>query len=185
MKGTRSALRYARAILDLAKDRKIADEVFHDMILIDQTISENPDLQHLIASPVAKSGIKSTVLTKIFGTKTNALTMDLVQLMIRNNRINLLQLVAKEYQIIYDFLLGNEVARVTTAVPLTKELEAKILEKIKTITKNTVSVENIIDPAIIGGFILRIGDKQYDSSVTGMLNSVLDEFEENHYIAKL
>ena len=111
--------------------------------------------------------------------------MDLMQLMIKNNRINLLQLVDKEYKIIYDFLLGNEVARVTTAVPLTKELEAKILTKIKTITNNTVTIENIIDPAIIGGFVLRIGDKQYDSSITGMLNSVLDEFEENHYIAKL
>jgi F-type H+-transporting ATPase subunit delta len=70
-------------------------------------------------------------------------------------------------------------------VPLTKELEAKILDKIKTITNNTVTIENIIDPAIIGGFVLRIGDKQYDSSITGILNSVLDEFEENHYIAKL
>lgn len=185
MKGTRSALRYARAILDLAKERKIADEVNNDMILIDQTLSENPDLMHLVTSPVAKSAIKSSVLSKVFGPKTNPLTMDLLQLMIKNNRINLLQLVAKEYQIIYDFLLGNEVARVTTAVPLTKELEAKILDKIKTITNNTVTIENIIDPAIIGGFVLRIGDKQYDSSITGILNSVLDEFEENHYIAKL
>ena len=58
MKGTRSALRYARAILDLAKERKIADEVNNNMILIEQTLSENPDLMHLVTSPVAKSAIK-------------------------------------------------------------------------------------------------------------------------------
>lgn len=185
MKGTRAALRYAKALLDLAKDRKIAGEINSDMLLISQTISENKDLEVLIESPIVKSKLKQKVLTQVFGFKCNALTIDLINLLIENNRINLLDQVAKQYQIIYDFLKGVEIAQVTTAIPLTKELEEKVLAKIKTITTNKITIENIVDPDMIGGFVLRVGDKQYDSSVKGILSNVLEKFEDNQYIVKL
>ena len=106
MKGTRAALRYAKALLDLAKDRKIAGEINSDMLLISQTISENKDLEVLIESPIVKSKLKQKVLTQVFGSKCNALTIDLINLLIENNRINLLEQVAKHYKILYEFLKG-------------------------------------------------------------------------------
>ena len=59
------------------------------------------------------------------------------------------------------------------------------MEKINQITSKKVSVENKVDPSIIGGFILRVGDKQYDSSINGQLNLLKREFEDNHYISQL
>jgi F-type H+-transporting ATPase subunit delta len=184
MKGTRAALRYAKATLNLAKERGVAENVYNDMLLIDQTIHENKELKNLIVSPIVKSGLKSKVLTEIFGKKTDALTQDVIKLLIENNRVDILEQVAKQYVIIYDFMKGVEIAQVTTAVPLTKDLEAKILKKVKTITGKEISVENKIDPSMLGGFILRVGDKQYDSSVKGILNNLLDNFEDNYYVQK-
>jgi len=185
MKGTRAALRYAKATLDLAKDKGILEEVNNDMLLIDHTFTENHDLQIMVKSPIIKSSLKKSTLTKIYDKKINPVTQGVINLLIENKRIDILQLVAKEFTIIYDFFKGTEIAQVTTAIPLTKELEKKILIKIKDIVGKEISLNNIVDPSIVGGYILRVGDKQLDSSVTGLLNSVREEFDDNHYISKL
>jgi F-type H+-transporting ATPase subunit delta len=64
---------------------------------------------------------------------------------------------------------GMEKAIVTTAIPMDKDLEAKVMSKILTFSNKKILIENIVDPAIIGGFILRIGDQQYNASVANRL----------------
>ena len=184
MKGTRAALRYAKATLNLAKEKGFADQVNSDMILIDNTINENPDLLNMLKSPIIKSAVKKSALTEIFGKKVNPITLGLINLLIENKRLQLLPIVAKEFIVIYDYLKGVETAQVTSAVPLTKELESKILKKIKEFSDKEITLQNIIDPSIIGGFVLRVGDKQYDASISNQLNSLLSNFEGNHYISK-
>lgn len=185
MKGTRAALRYAKATLNLAKEKGFAKEVNDDMIFIQSTIEENHDLEVMLKSPVIKSASKIAVLTQIFEKRTNGITMGLIHLLIENKRLSLLNLVAKEYVVIYDFLQGVEVAQITSAVPLTKELEAAILKRIKESVGKEVAMNNVIDPSIIGGFVLRVGDKLYDSSVSSRLKHLLSQFEDNHYISKI
>ncbi|MCD6543924.1 MAG: ATP synthase F1 subunit delta [Flavobacteriaceae bacterium] len=180
MKGTRAALRYAKATLDLAKENGLADKVNSDLLLINKTISENSDLLEMLHNPIIKSNIKKSALNQIFAKNTEEITINLINLLIDNKRLPLLTLVAKEYLILYNELIGIEVASVTSAIPLTKDLEAKILKKIKQISDKKITLKNIIDPSIIGGFILRVGDKQFDSSVSNQLNSLLATFEDNH-----
>ena len=71
---------------------------------------------------------------------------------------------------------GEDVAYVTTAVPLTADLEKKVLAEVSKITGNKVTIENKIDESIIGGFVLRVGDLQYDASIANKLNSLKREF---------
>lgn len=185
MIGTRAALRYAKAVLDLAKEKGCANEVNEDMKLIQLTIQDNPDLNIMLKSPVIKQAQKKSVLIKIFEKKVNEVTLRLLNLLVKNRRLEILNLVAKEYIVIYDFLNGVEVAQVTSAVPLTKELEKAILKRVQESIEKKVSLINIIDPSIIGGFILRVGDKQYDSSVSYRLKDLLSKFEDNQYISKI
>jgi F-type H+-transporting ATPase subunit delta len=184
MKGTRAALRYAKAVLNFAKEQKLADVVNTDLQLISNTLEDNKDLQVVLLNPVIKSDVKKTILTKVFDSKINAITQGLLDLLIEKKRLNLILAVAKEYTIIFDFDMGIEVAKVTTAVPLTKELKNTILEKIKSLTGKAVSIKNTVNSNLIGGFILRVGDKQYDASISGKLNLLKREFEDNHYIPK-
>ena len=97
----------------------------------------------------------------------------------------MLHSIAKQYAIIYDFDKRMQVAKVTTAVPLTKEIEAKILAKIVDLTGDNANLENEINPAILGGFILRVGDMQYDASISNYLNELKKEFDNSHYIPKI
>ena len=91
----------------------------------------------------------------------------------------------KKYTVIYDSLKGIEIAKVTTAVPLTDELNKQVLNKVKEITGKDATIENIVNPDIIGGFILRVGDVQYDASVANKLQVLKRQFADESFVATL
>ena len=182
MEGTRAAIRYAKALLNLAKEHGLHEEVNENMLLIVNTIDESKDLQVMLKSPIIKTEIKKNVLNSIFESYINDLSKGLLKLLIENKRIELLRLVAKQYTVIFDFLMGYEVATVTTAIPLTPEMEKEIFDKISMLTSKELSIKNIVNPEIIGGFILRIEDMQYDASILNKFKSLKKEFNKNLYL---
>ena len=185
MKGARPALRYAKAILNLAKETGLETEVNADMLFIDATISENDDLQTMLKSPIIKASDKKKVLNALFTDKVNTVSLGLFNLLEENKRMVMLQPIASQYTIIYDYLKNMNVAKVTTAVALTKDMEEKVLKKVVELTGNETSIENTIDPSILGGFILRVGDMQYDASIANNFNELRREFDNSQYIPKI
>ena len=185
MNESRVAIRYAKAILSLSLDSKKADIIDADMQLIASTVEENRDLQLILNSPIIKSEKKKSILIDIFNKKIDADSLKLINLLVENKRLALLSEVAKQYMLIYDQHKGNQVAKVTTAIPLTTDLEKIVLAKVKEITGKNVTLENNVDPTIIGGFILRVGDKQFDASILGKMNNLRREFENSTYVAKV
>ena len=185
MSGSRAAIRYAKAILSFALEQQKEVEVNNDMLLIAATINESTDLQLLLTSPVVKTDLKKSALKAVFATKISSLSEGLINLLIDNKRLAILEEVAKKYTVIYDSLKGIEVAKVTTAVPLTDELNKQVLNKVKEITGKNATIENIVNPDIIGGFILRVGDVQYDASVANKLQVLKRQFADESFVATL
>ena len=175
MNETRAALRYAKATLNLAVEKKATDAVDRDMRSIVQTISDSDELKEMLVSPILESSSKEKVLLEIFK-NCNEITKEVFSLLVYKKRIDLLNDVAAKYIVLNEDLKGENVAVVTTAVPLTPSLEKKILSQIGKITTNKITLENQIDESIIGGFILRIGDLQYNASISNKLNSLKREF---------
>ena len=175
---SRAAIRYAKAILSLAKDQKATEVVNKDMVLISKTISESHELKLLLKNAIVKSDIKKAILFKVF-TDLSPLSKSLINLLIENKRIDILDAVASKYTNLYDILIGKEIATVTTAVPMTNDLEIKVLAKVKELTPKSVELHNVIDESILGGFILRVGDKQYNASIANKLNTLKREFSLN------
>lgn len=172
---SRAAIRYAKAIIENAVSNGRADAVNQDMNLILSTVSSNEELQHFLISPVVKPQEKYTAIAEIFAA-VQPDTKGLFLLLKENKRFEILAEIAKQYNAQHDVLNGIEVAKVTTAFPITSDLEAKVLAKIKEFSSNKITLENIIDPSIIGGFILRIGDQQYNASVANRLQELKREF---------
>jgi F-type H+-transporting ATPase subunit delta len=181
MNGSRAAIRYAKAILSFALEQQKEVEVNEDMLLVANTIQDSKELQLLLSSPILKTELKKSALKEIFASKTSALTIGLINLLIDNKRLPILGEVAKKYTLIYDSLKGIEVAKVTTAIPLTEELNQQVLQKVIEITGKQATIESIINPDIIGGFILRIGDIQYDASVSNKLRVLKRQFENESF----
>lgn len=178
MAGTRAAIRYAKAVLSLASDQNTAAAVNKDMKLIAATISENLELDQVLKSGIVKSEAKKASLEQIFP-NINAISSGLFNILMSNKRIDILVDVASKYSELFDILNGKEIAQVTTAIPMTDDLEIKVLAKVKELTSKAVELENIVDESILGGFILRVGDKQYDASVSNKLNKLKREFTLN------
>ncbi|MBF8148976.1 ATP synthase F1 subunit delta [Winogradskyella sp. F6397] len=178
MSGSRAAIRYAKAVLSIATDQKSAEAVNSDMKLIKNTIAESGELNQMLQSPVVRSTDKKEVLLAVFKNANDA-TTNLIDTLIANKRLALLNDVAISYIQLYDELRGSQVATVTTAVPLTEELKTKVLAKVKELTGKDAEVENIIDENILGGFILRVGDIQYNASIANKLDKLKREFTLN------
>ncbi|AWI25046.1 ATP synthase F1 subunit delta [Flavobacterium pallidum] len=168
MAGSRAAIRYAKAILDLAHSKGVANEVNNDMDTIAATITGNAELTTFIGNPTTKVENKEKAVSEIFA-DVNGVTKNLFRLLLENKRFEILSAIASEYGRLFDEMNGMEKATVTTAFPMTPELEAKVLSKVLTLSNKKVVLENIVDPAIIGGFILRMGDQQYNASIANKL----------------
>lgn len=181
---SRAAVRYARAIFDLAKDQNATDGVFSELKQVKETVSGSKDLQDLLSTPLVNATVKKSSLKAVFP-KASASLQGLFDSLVDNKRIEILADVADSYIAIYKQDKGSQVATVTTAVPLDAALETQILAKVKTLTGKEASLENIVDESIIGGFVLRIGDLQYNASVAGKLAKLKREFEDNTYVSKL
>lgn len=171
---TRAAIRYAKAILDIAHAKGVASEVNNDMETIASTIGGNAELTAFIANPTTSIKVKSGAVSEIFA-GTNGVTKGLFQLLNENKRFEILGTIASEYNRLFEEMNGMETATVTTAIPMDAELEAKVMAKILTFSNKKVNIKNIVDPEIIGGFILRIGDQQYNASVANRLQTLKRE----------
>ena len=174
MAGTRAAIRYAKAILDLANSRAIADVVNNDMKSIASTIESNLELSTFIQNPTTTVDVKESVLLEVFA-DVNAVTKGLFHLLFENKRFEILGAIAQEYSKLFDVSIGVQVVKVTTAFPMDAALEAKVLAKIATLSDKKITIESNVDPSIIGGFILRIGDQQYNASVANRLQGLKRE----------
>lgn len=168
MAGTRAAIRYAKAILEIANAKNVEKAVSDDMFLIATTLQNNVELSTFIQNPTIKVEVKESALLEVFA-GVNQVTKSLFHLLFENKRFEILEAIAVEYNKVFDEMNGVQTAHVITAVAMTPELEAKVLAKIATFTDKKITIENTVDESIIGGFILRIGDKQYNASVANRL----------------
>ena len=176
---TRAAIRYAKAVLDQANHAKISEVVFGDMKSIQQTLAGSKELRVVLQSPVVKAEDKKQALIKIFD-KNSDVTKGLIQILSSNKRINLLGSVAGAYVDLYNNSKGVKVATVITAVAITPEIQATVLSKVKEMTgSENVTIDNTIDDSIIGGFILRVGDLQYNASIANQLGNLKREFSKS------
>ena len=176
MGSTRASIRYAKAILGLSQDKGSVDVVLNDMNDVIATLSESKELRLALNSPVIKGTDKKAVLNEVFK-NTSAETKGLIDILVDNKRVDILGNVAASFVDLYNASKGVQVASVTTAVAMTPELEAKVLAKVTELTGSTdVKLDSKIDESIIGGFILGVGDTQYNASISSQLGKLKREF---------
>ncbi len=166
-----AAKRYAKALFEIANDdttRASLNNEFEGMI---QVFEENKDLQLVLNNPIVADHVKLSVITAVFSSASQHLS-NLFTVLGTNKRVSLLQDLAKAYVTIFEESKKIQRATVTTAVSLDAAMEAKVQEKVKELTGSQALLTAEVDESIIGGFILRIGDMQFDASIAGSLQTV-------------
>jgi F-type H+-transporting ATPase subunit delta len=177
------ASRYAKSLFDLSLEKGVLEEVHNDMREFRDLVDNTRDLQIMLKSPVISHLKKWSILKTIFAERFHYFTMSLIEIACRKNREAVLHSVSKEFHRMYIQYKGIQKAFVTTAFPLTEELRLKVIETIKQISdKKEVELEEIVDANIIGGFVLRVDDRQLDESLSGKLKQLRQEFKKNPYV---
>ena len=171
---SRAAIRYAKAMYDIAIEENSINGVYNDMIFIKKLYGESLDFKNLLSnSQINYQDKKKAILSLL--ENSNDLTKKLIDLLIHNKRVPIIGDIAISFIHLYNRHNDIKEATVITASPINKDLKSTILSKINLSDSKSISLNNIIDPSIIGGFIIRFDGKEYNASVKQNLNNLKKE----------
>ena len=179
MKETRVSVRYAKSLLDLSLEKGQLEQVREDMQLVSSVIRESHDLQLLLKSPVVKSDKKKEIFKAIFGGKIGVLSSAFIDIVIRQRREDQLEGIISSFFDQYKTHKQILTAVITTAQGLDEKLRKEVLSVVKSATKSEVELEEKVNADLIGGFVLRVGDRQVDASILRQIKNLDWKFLEN------
>lgn len=181
MKKSRATIRYSKALLQLSIEKNCLENSYNDMSLLDGIFSESKDLSLLLKSPIVKTDHKLKIFDQIFTNKISNLSMMFVNIIITKKRESLLAGIAIRFINLYKKENNIDTATITTAVPISEDLQNDVISYIKARNNNKVELTKVVDKNIIGGAIIRIGDKQLDASISTEITELKQTFNKNLY----
>lgn len=179
----RASSRYVKSLLGLAVERNVLEQVHADMQMFARVVEENRELRLALNNPIIKHDKKREILEQLFKGRVNDLTLAIFDIITKKHREPLLLAIAKGFHDAYNEFKGIGVATVTSAVPLDSSLRAEMVAMVKKLSdRKEVELIEKVDPSLIGGFILNVGDRQVDASIKSRLNSLKVNLSHNPYI---
>lgn len=143
------------------------------MLTLSDSYVKVPELRLTIENPMLPQETKEALLVTAVGDNPTALTKSFIRLVLRNDRENVMQLMANSYITLYRRQKNIIRGKLTTAVPVSSETENKMRAMVESKAKGAVEFETDVDPDIIGGFILEYDTFRMDASVKSKLNAIL------------
>ncbi|GAA4849580.1 ATP synthase F1 subunit delta [Algivirga pacifica] len=173
---SRVAVRYADALMSIAKEQNTLDAIRDNMEDIHDTISGSRELKTLLKSPIVPSEKKQNILDALFAEKVNPVVKNLLALLCDKDRTEVLDAIAVSYIEKYRNLNGIQKAIVVTAIELDEEMRADFVNKVKEISgKDKVELTSLVDSSIIGGYILTVDDREIDASISSKFRALRRE----------
>ena len=165
MARTAVALKYAKALFDTAVEDGKLDEVIRDADFVRQLREEDPAFLNFLISPQVLTESKMEFVKTIFEPRLDPLTVNFIRLLIEKGRIDHLPKIREEFDRLQEEYQGNLRAQVKTAVPLSGEQESRLKSQLDRITGKNVEIEKQVDPAMLGGVVVHLGNKIIDGSL--------------------
>lgn len=186
MASTRVSSRYVKSLLDLAVEQGKLEEVHRDMLLFDSVCRENRNFVVMLKNPVIRHDKKREILQRLFAGKVSALTMAIFDIITRKNREPLLPEIARGFYYAYNRYKGIGNASLVTVMEIDEEMRKQFSDMARQISGDKqVDLVEKVDPAIIGGFVLNVGDQQIDASIRKKLNGLRMKLRHNPYIKEI
>ncbi|MGM9479231.1 ATP synthase F1 subunit delta [Pedobacter sp. GSP4] len=171
------ASRYAKSLIDLAVENNGLAESYNDMVLFEKVVDETPELEAILKNPIVPLDKKTGILNGIFADKVGKLTLAFFKIVVNKGRSAILFATAKQFVQQYNQIKGIVTADVTTATALSAAAKEQIVAIVKReLGANEVIVNEKVNDKLIGGFILKVGDKQFDASIASGLSKLKKEF---------
>lgn len=161
--------RYAKALMQFAKEKNALEQVSEDMLFLENTLLSSKDLKTVLKSPVINPKKKSAILTDIFGKTSDVVSMEFMLFVINKNRANILYDIAKIYNEIRNTKLNRVNADIASSIDLNDEQKNELLKQLTSFSKKEIIPNFKIDESLIGGFTIKMNDTVIDASVKQQL----------------
>ncbi len=185
MHHTRSSGRYAKALLDLSIEMGKIDRVKTDMEQLLATLRASRELRLVMQSPVLRPDRKEAIFKALFESTFDPLSMQFLSLLAKNRREMGADQIATDYIDGWRVHKGISKVVVTSAQPLESAQRDMLLQKAGSFTTGQIELEERVDSELLGGFVLRAGDRQIDMSISARLEKLRNEFDDNLYIREI
>lgn len=182
----RVASRYAKSILDLAIEKGELEKVYSDMLYLQDVLKGSRDFINLLKSPVVKADAKTRAVNAVTAGKISPLTSGFLDLMIAKAREAVLPEVITAFIRQYKIHKNIHTVKLTTATPVSEQVKSAIVTQVKKSGNyENIELETVVNPDIIGGFVLQAGDKLVDASISYDLKEISKQFRNNDFIYKV
>ena len=177
------ARRYAQALYQEAEAAGDAKRIDEDMKSVQESLDASRDLELFFRSPIIAREKKEAVIGKLFDGKVAPLIVRLMRLLVQKGREDILPAVIRQYGDLRDEHLGVVEATVKTAMPMGFDETEALRKALEARTGKSVRLRITVEPALLGGAVVRIGDRVYDGSVQHQLESLREQLEERAYLS--
>lgn len=176
------SVRYARALFEFAQENNVLEIIKNDMELVANTCHQSFELISVFNSSIIKESKKSIIIKEIFGGKVNAISLKYLEIITKSKRAGLVPSIAKQFIKMYLDFSQTKKAHLISASPMDEEAKNRLVKMLEKQMGTKILLNEKVDEKLIGGFILRVGDKQFDSSIKNKVDRLKKEFEANYYI---
>lgn len=186
MPNPRLAYRYAKSLLDLSVEKNLLEQVFADMLLLQQICKGNRDFVNLLASPVVHGDTKKKIIKAVTSGRISELSNSFISLLISKTRESNLPEIITAFIKQYKEHKNIHTVKLTTAIRIDEGVRKAIIDQVKKASGfDNIEMEEKVDEDIIGGFVLQLGDKLVDASIAYDLKTIAKQFENNDFIYKI
>ncbi len=182
MNDYRINLRYATALFEYAAEKNLIEEVHTDVVLVSNTCENSRDLRLVLKSPVMFTDKKIAIIRELFKSKISEVTYTFIEILIRKHREEYLTGILKAFITLYRESKNIKVAEVRSATPLDQNTRERLVKKLETQTGSTIILNEITDPSLIGGLVVRVEGIMFDDSIRKKIQDLKQEFNVNTYI---
>jgi len=186
MLNPRLASRYAKSLIDIAIEKNSLEDTLKDMQLIDAICNQNREFVALMRSPIIKADKKTAIVEAIFNGRTSLLTISFLKLLISKGREQNIDEIAQAFIAQYRLNQKMRMVKLTTATAVDNSVVETLKSKLAALYhESSIHIETAVDPSLLGGFILDLGDKQMDASIARDLNDIKKQFSKNYYVSQI
>lgn len=169
---------YAQALLGLANSAGEVDQILEELLQLGSLLDGAPELEEYLQSPLVKEESRREAIETLFRGRLSELLVDTLQVMNRKGRLELIHALVEAYRQEYEELKGQVDVRVTTAIPLSDAVRQRLRVTTSKLTGKQAQLVEKIDPSILGGMILQIGDGKMDTSIARKVRKLGEEMVE-------